>query len=390
MKKYIFIAIYFSSCFSFAIGSEGVGGGASKQIESNSVQFLLENGDLKMALLNYLKTLKVDQIPNSSMQYSRIKSLFQFATQENRIQKDIMTPHNYVFNQGCPKTQSFEDNFACTKIGDIYGPINFEVDKIAEYYKSLSTEQLMIRLGSLVLHEHIHHFQNPNIAFAENEADAYLVSDYVKVTAKIAQTPLLKWTPAQSTPELGEALSVVKYYDIKDSNSKNAEFIKVTKTKDYRLLYERCFDANQCIAISDRKLNLVEAWTWGNHVSQQKSWPYYLTGLALAPIVGIVAFGSLWTGGLVLALGVVPWGSTIMIGCLAAEGFIFHKINSALGKSTRVAYVAVQDNNMRDVVIVQDRSISELVIEIKNFINEAPKLPVSIQALKEWDENNPS
>jgi hypothetical protein len=71
----------------------------------------------------------------------------------------------------------------------------------------LSEEDVMVKLASLALHEHTHHFQR----FAENqieanEMEANRIAGYILITAKFVQLPLLKWTPPRSGSSMMQAM----------------------------------------------------------------------------------------------------------------------------------------------------------------------------------------
>jgi hypothetical protein len=85
---------------------------------------------------------------------------------------------------------------ASAKIGEIGGKICFDTKKIADEFHDLSQEEVMIRLAALAFHEHVHHFQKPETDLKINEDEAYNLSAYVKITAKLTQIPVLKWSDA--------------------------------------------------------------------------------------------------------------------------------------------------------------------------------------------------
>ncbi len=177
-------------------GSEGVGGGTPKKIDKAVIELLLQGDGLKNAILNYVRTLQVDQVSDPLT-----RSTFQRMLRDGALQKDISTPKNYTFGTSCKDAYSDEVP-ASAKIGDIGGEICFDVEKLAQDYAALSSEEMMIRLASLAIHEHVHHFQQLSNSPSENEDEAYRVSAYLQLTAKIEQIPLLKWSLESQTLNL--------------------------------------------------------------------------------------------------------------------------------------------------------------------------------------------
>jgi hypothetical protein len=164
------------------------GGGSPGRIDSTRIKMLLQGDGLKEAMLHYVKTLEAAQIDDPVAQ-----SAFTRMLRGGALQKDILTPKNYVFEVTC--RDSYSEVPAATDIGGMGGAICFDVDKLTVAYADLSAEDAMIRLASLAFHEHTHHFQDRSNSPEDIENEAYHVAAYVQITAKVDQVPLLKWSP---------------------------------------------------------------------------------------------------------------------------------------------------------------------------------------------------
>ena len=175
-------------------GSEG--GGNPGKIDEAAIQMIIQGETLKNSLLNYLNTIVIDQVSDPATQ-----AFFKRTMKDGQLQRDIKTPENYVISAACHDSFN-EDVPASAVIGDVGGKICFDTKKLTAMYRGLSEEDVLIKLASLVSHEHVHHFQaaldRNDAALAEKiekyETEAYQVSAYVQVTAKFAQTPTLKWS----------------------------------------------------------------------------------------------------------------------------------------------------------------------------------------------------
>lgn len=171
-------------------GGEGSGGGDPFKIDKTVVQLLIDGDDLKNAMLNYLKTLPLDNVSDLRVLQTIMK--------DGSLAKDIRTS-KYFAGPAC-KDELNLDVPASTELGtknapNLGGSICFDVDLLTSRYQGLSKEELMIQMASLAFHEHIHHFQDRNGDKNANEKEAYLVAAYVQLTAKVLQIPLLKWAP---------------------------------------------------------------------------------------------------------------------------------------------------------------------------------------------------
>lgn len=172
-------------------GGGGVIGGGGGDFELNSIKTLeqlLKQGGLKKALVHYLETIDVDKIENK-----KVKDTLAPIIKDGSLIQDIQTTE-YLLTENCIDVYNHEVP-AAAYIGDLGGNICFNPGMILNQLKNPSSKDLMVELAALVLHEHIHHFQSSAKAITENEAEAYEVSAYFKITAKILQVPVLKWEP---------------------------------------------------------------------------------------------------------------------------------------------------------------------------------------------------
>jgi hypothetical protein len=215
MKTLLIVAGLTLSAVAAYAGGDSSGGGGPKTVKMGAIKLLLENDSLKKALLNYLSTVKKDQIEDE-----KVKATFGRITANNALSTDISTPHNY--NYATPK-QPCLDAFgkkarSSTIMGKIGAAICFDIEDLAEDYKDFSSDEVMIQLAALVLHEHVHHFQRKTNVVAEiqkNESEANHLAGYLLVTAKFVNLPLLEWTRplAMECPNF-----VGKYKCVQDTN----------------------------------------------------------------------------------------------------------------------------------------------------------------------------
>lgn len=193
-KKFISLVLGMTLSLTHLFAAEGGGGvigGGGGDFELNSIKTLeqlLKQGGLKKALVHYLETIDVDKIENK-----KVKNTLAPLLQNGSLIQDIQTTE-YLLTENCIDVYNHEAP-AAAYIGDIGGNICFNPGMILNQLKNPSSKDLMVELAALVLHEHIHHFQSRAKAITENEAEAYAVSAYFKITAKILQMPVLKWEP---------------------------------------------------------------------------------------------------------------------------------------------------------------------------------------------------
>jgi len=208
------LIVLFLSAGAFAAGDTGNGtsggGSPSKNVESE-ILLLLQGGGLKQAMLNYINTLPIDQMDTSTEDSKNVKMSFANMIKDGRLQADISLPNNYIPKGSCRDFYN-EEVPAATQIGALGTEICFDTKKLAAIFKDASSEVMMIKLASLALHEHAHHFQNPNISIEQNERSAYLVSAYVELTAKTKLVPTLEWrspvpVKKQITKEIVDAVA---------------------------------------------------------------------------------------------------------------------------------------------------------------------------------------
>ncbi len=205
------IGLALITCFTgvspiLSLAGPGAGGGATyvKNLEA-TLDYLIINGEIKNSMLNYLKTLKIDQIDTSTSNSQIVKAAFQRMLKDNQLEKDIQTPKNYYLGNNCLDAYNKKVS-ASTLIGVPGAKVCFDKAKLLIDLQRLSLEEVMIRLASIAFHEHVHHFQVRSSNPAEikrNETEAYHVSAYVLITAKTVQMPVLKWTPPEPNNEAG-------------------------------------------------------------------------------------------------------------------------------------------------------------------------------------------
>jgi hypothetical protein len=174
-------------------GGSDRGGGDLRKLDASTIEMLLQGEQLKSAMLNYLNSIKLDQVADA--QVKNTLSRISIAA----LRTDILTRDNYKSGSQCQ--DSYNQNVpASAKIGDQGGEICFDTNLISEQLKGRTVEEGFIRLAALAFHEHVHHFQNPSTNLQKNEDEAYHVSDYVLLTAKTVQMPSLKWSVQSDTP----------------------------------------------------------------------------------------------------------------------------------------------------------------------------------------------
>jgi hypothetical protein len=188
---FLLLALFAAEAWS-AEGNGGSNGGDPKVIDENSIRLLLEGDGLKNAMLNYLKTLPVDEVADPE-----VKKTLLNANSGGALERDIRTSDNYIVKESC-EDKSGNQVPAATQLGNKGGKICFDAKRLVGQYKELSHEEMMIRLASLAFHEHIHHFQSDKDSDLQNEKQANQVAAYVQLTAKIVQVPLLKWFDPKS------------------------------------------------------------------------------------------------------------------------------------------------------------------------------------------------
>lgn len=169
-----------------AAGGSDRGGGDLRKLDASTIELLLQGEQLKSAMLNYLNSIKLDQVEDV-----QVKNTLSRITLE-ALRADILTRDNYKSGSQCRDSYNREVP-ASAKIGDQGGEICFDTGLISEQLKGQTVEEGFIRLAALTFHEHVHHFQSKWTDMKKNEDEAYRVSDYVLLTAKTVQMPSLKW-----------------------------------------------------------------------------------------------------------------------------------------------------------------------------------------------------
>jgi len=193
----IIFSLSLAGIFSAQAGGNSTSGGGPEKIMEGALKLLIENDGLKQAMLNYLKTIKIDQIEDVKVRV-KMKSMML----DEKLLNDIKNS-KYGISSNC-KDEYDNAVSASTQVGKINSDICFDTEKLSKLYVGLDDENVMIKLASLAFHEHTHHFQvhSPSKKGIEkNEAEANLISGYILITAKFVQLPLLKWTIPSSGPE---------------------------------------------------------------------------------------------------------------------------------------------------------------------------------------------
>lgn len=405
---YSFVGVIFLSQLCLAAGGGGadVGGGSLDALTDQIVGLLIRDNSLKTSMTNYLNTLDVNQIRDDSPEQRSVKKILSEVTQKGLLLQDVQTQNNYDATDGtCP-----ERKLACTQIGERGGQVHFEVNRIARYFferertlgRAVSIDEIMIELASLALHEHIHHFQNPRTPKEQNEKDAYLIENYVKMTAKTLSIPLLRWVPIAS--EAQQVVSVTRYYDQDHLHNPNSAYIQVTQSADHFLTYELCLGDHYCSPIVDRKLNSLEAWTAGNHSVNHRAIRETMIGLGevvpisavAGPGLGLVGFSAGFTAA--RALISKTFQTDLMTPLVAMAGGV---VGAAVVQVGRVGYHLTTDrsdagyvladqgrkakNGLETRVLLKSQKVSELATALGKLIQSAPKLNVSPEALDRWD-----
>jgi hypothetical protein len=184
MKKLIFVTILVSSGFVNAddLGGNSSGGGSPAAVRAGALKLLITGGGLKNAMLNYLKSIPLEQVQDEEVKTN---------LQKLPLADDIATSEYFIADVNQCVDRFDKKVPASTEIGKPGARICFDVVKLVEDYKNLSEEETMIRLAGLAFHEHVHHFQ---VLGDKNEDEANKIGGYVLVTAKYTQIPVLEWS----------------------------------------------------------------------------------------------------------------------------------------------------------------------------------------------------
>jgi hypothetical protein len=160
---------------------------------------LLKSDVLKSAMLNYLNSIKLDQVEDA-----QVRNTLSRITLE-ALRTDILTRGNYKIGSPCQDSYNHEVP-ASAQIGDEGGEICFNTNLISDQLKERTIEEGFIRLAALAFHEHVHHLQSRWTNVKKNEDEAYRVADYVLLTAKTVQMPSLKWSVAATNIPIGSSV----------------------------------------------------------------------------------------------------------------------------------------------------------------------------------------
>lgn len=193
-----FMALSHSASSYAGEGSNGGGGTDPVKVAEGAIEGLINGDSLKNAMMNYLRTVRLEQIEDA-----QVKATLTRAMAGNALLEDIPNSR-YVRDDGNCKDAYGRVASASTRIGVPGAQICFDVGRLAENMRGLGDEALMIRLAAVAFHEHTHHFQvddRTRERVAANEAEGDRVAGYVVLTARFVTLPLLRWTPPGSGPD---------------------------------------------------------------------------------------------------------------------------------------------------------------------------------------------
>jgi hypothetical protein len=130
MKICFFIFSMLTSINSFAFGGNTSGGAGPATVEAGAIRLLVEGGGLKRAILNYLRTIKVDRIEDGIVRNKLIKmmasdALAQDVQNSKYILATPMTPCKDAYNRDVP---------AATMVGKLGSDVCFDVKKLVPMY----------------------------------------------------------------------------------------------------------------------------------------------------------------------------------------------------------------------------------------------------------------
>ncbi len=370
---------------SYCGGSQDLGG-ANLSVEQ-TILYWLDNNHIKNMLLSYLKTIDFSQFADSDKVDVKVKDLLRELVETRQLEYDILTPNNYITIKTCE--DAYKEALICTKIGQVHSPIYFDVKAIATQMEGQTKEQILMGLARMILHDHFHHFQAPSRPIDELEDEGQFIANYFLLTAKLSDSDTIQWSPI-----VKKHLNEVLYISAKDRDVlSNPDFVKVIKSADFHLLYQRChFIQNRneylCRNISDRRLNLIEAWTHGDKASFEKAYPYYVFGIPLVPLAAYYGGGTL---GAILLRALTSFSLNSEATLLSTISTSFaagvYKTGSEISKSASLSYLANQINESSTGITYIDNTIDAIEKDLKQFIESAPRLKVSVEALREWDSN---
>lgn len=154
MKKAIASAIVGGMLISTWAQAEngGRGGGDPTTNTADAIKMLITGYDLKKAMLNYLASLKIEQVSDAE-----VKSVFERVMANQALAKDIEAS-TYTLGDKCLDAYS-NSVPASTVVGAEHAEVCFDSAKLEAELSNLSSEEMMIRLASLAFHEHIHHLR---------------------------------------------------------------------------------------------------------------------------------------------------------------------------------------------------------------------------------------
>lgn len=208
IRSFFVLALGLSSWGWATESDKGRSGGGPIEINEKALRLIIEGDGLKISMINYLRTIRVNEIEDPEVKASFVRMMDQ-----NLLQKDVQTPRNYVLKSDCRDALDKKvpaSTFLGKKdehgrlVPNLGGEICFDQDELIAVYSkmSLDEEQLTIRLAALAFHEHVHHFQAYEEGKSrEHENEANGVAGYVQVTARLAQMPVLRWEPIRSLPK---------------------------------------------------------------------------------------------------------------------------------------------------------------------------------------------
>ena len=237
MRKIFFLMVLLSA--THALADKARGGGSPSRVDEQAIRMMIQGESLKNSVINYFKTIKVEEIENAEIRQVVPRLLSQ------GLLKDVKSFDNYYFgdcldaqDSSVPASTEFghKDGNQCKP--NIGGKICFNPNKLVSIYESegLSEEQLLIRLASLAIHEHVHHFQCVEDSTDQKlEDQANQVAAYVQLTARLSQMPVLKWVSpmtAKSKSDLKDVIAEMQKVQFEKAEVvaalKRAQTIKLT------------------------------------------------------------------------------------------------------------------------------------------------------------------
>lgn len=236
-----------NSIYSMSGGADA-GGSDMDHADIISIQTRLSDGSLKRAMLNYLRTIKVEELRNQE-----IKELLGKITIP-QFENDILQSPYYTKNKCQDEFQ--KSVHASSLFGKQSSPICFDTEKLTMELKSASQEESLLKLAAIAFHEHIHHFQSRPMNHEQIEAkekQAYDFQVYALNTAKIFSNALPIWIESANMAVQCENIVIRIFYQ-----SKNSGYLFFTDTTKFNEATDRAdklflFATNHCTLYENPK-----------------------------------------------------------------------------------------------------------------------------------------